>query len=265
MNNNSVMNTNLYYKTSHLYDLDPRKLLKDDIPFFLDYAAEVNGDILELACGTGRITIPLAKAGFNVWGVDLSESMIQSAKDKRGQFPEEITNRIHLVKEDMTTFQINKKFPLILAPIRSLGILLEEKIQDACLKNIQKHLKDDGIFIFTLMKPIENIEENWVCMEEKLDWETIDPGSGKRIRRYLKRKAIDQKNQVIYVDQIFYIYSQDGFEERIVEEASMRYSYDHQVEELLGINGFKIIEKMGYYDKRPINDGTELIYVCKKV
>ena len=48
---------NLYRVTASLYDLDQRNITKDDISFYLEYASKLHGSILELACGTGRVTI----------------------------------------------------------------------------------------------------------------------------------------------------------------------------------------------------------------
>lgn len=62
---------NLYLNTAQLYDADNREVFSADIPFYLDRAKRLGGKALELACGTGRITIPLAEAGINIWGLDI--------------------------------------------------------------------------------------------------------------------------------------------------------------------------------------------------
>jgi len=57
---------------------------------------------------------------------------------------------------------------------------------------------------------------------------------------------------------------QDGIEEKIVEPLTLKYCYEEQMRNLLQSNGFKIVEEMGYYDRRPISEGPELIFICKK-
>ena len=80
MGNNKEVN--LFRVTASLYDLDQRNITKDDIPFYLEYASKLHGSILELACGTGRVTIPLANEGYNIWGIDLSKEMLDQLKVK---------------------------------------------------------------------------------------------------------------------------------------------------------------------------------------
>ena len=72
------MNPNRYARWAEFYDLDPRNLYTDDIAFYLKHAGRKGGEVLELGCGTGRIALPLARAGFRVTGLDHSE-IIQEA------------------------------------------------------------------------------------------------------------------------------------------------------------------------------------------
>ena len=74
----------------------------------------------------------------------------------------------------------------------------------------------------------------------------------------------DVENQIIYPELIYYVTDQDGIEEKIVEPLSLKYYYEEQMRNLLQSNGFKIIEEIGYYDRRPISEGPELIFICKK-
>jgi len=71
-------------------------------------------------------------------------------------------------------------------------------------------------------------------------------------------------NQIIYPELIYYVTNQDGIEEKIVEPLALKYYYEEQMRNLLQSNGFKIVEEMGYYDRRPISEGPELIFICKK-
>lgn len=65
---------NLYENTAGFYDLEERQDHRE-VSFYLKRASKLSGDILEIACGTGRITLSLVQAGFSVWGIDLSEEM----------------------------------------------------------------------------------------------------------------------------------------------------------------------------------------------
>ena len=69
-----------YADYAEFYDLGAGGL--DDVPFYLEYARQCGGPILELACGTGRILIPIAEAGYEIYGVDLSVNMLDRCKQR---------------------------------------------------------------------------------------------------------------------------------------------------------------------------------------
>ncbi len=252
---------NLFKVAARYFDLGTEDLSRDDIPFYLDYASKMEGDILELACGTGRIAIPLAEAGHEVWALDFSKEMLAQFHVKLKERPQEIQDRINLLHFDMAEFSINQKFSLIILAYRSFQCLTEEKDQLSCLKSVRRHLTNDGSFIINVFKTHEPIDESWVS-DEELNFETTDPRTGAKIRRTHAGRKIDLKNQIIYPDLIYYVTHPDGREERLVEPLQMKYYFEDQLRNLLLKAGLTIKEEMGYYDKRPINQGPELIFVC---
>ena len=254
---------NLFRAAARYFDLGTEDLSRDDIPFYLDYASKLKGDILELACGTGRIAIPLAEAGHAIWGLDFSKEMLAQFEVKLKGRPQEIQDHINLLHQNMAEFSINQKFSLIVLAFRSFQCLTEGKDQLSCLKNARRHLTKNGSFIINVFKTHEPIDESWVSDEQE-NFETIDPRTGAKIRRTDVRRKIDLENQIIYPDLIYYITHPDGTEERLVEPLQMKYYYEDQMRNLLLKAGFTIKEEMGYYDKRPINLGPELIFVCGK-
>lgn len=89
-----------------------------DIPFYLQHARQCGSPILELACGTGRVLIPLAKAGFEMYGVDFSENML--AVCHRKVMENGVADRVHLSRADMASFDLPRKdFAFVYIPVRS--------------------------------------------------------------------------------------------------------------------------------------------------
>lgn len=258
----------LYSNDARFYDLDNREQLKYDISFYLDRASKIKGHILELACGTGRITIPLAEAGHDVWGLEFSHQMFEQFKSKIKNLPEEIADKIHLVHGDMSDFSFDRKFPLIIIPGRSFQLLLDEKKEISCLQNVHHHLTKNGLFIFDLADFIKNKEQEkeWANEEEIFDWENTDPKTGYKIRRTHIKKKIDTIRQIIYPQKTYYITKNDGSSEveKIVKRSSWKYFFEDQIKNLLISNGFKIIEEMGTFAGEPIRMGTAFIFVCQK-
>lgn len=216
-----------------MYDLDTRSIVRDDIPFYLYYARQCGGEILEVACGTGRVCIPLARSGFHVTGYDLSE------------------------------YDSDKQYPLIIVPFRAFQLLIEHDQPQKFLALIHKQLTDKGVFIINCFRPYDILDETWV-QEEKEDWVVYDPKSGANVRRTHIRKTIDTKKQITYSELMYYTEKPDGATYKYTEKIAMAYYYEDQLRKLLETSGFIIEEAFGYYDYRPIHHGPELIFVCSK-
>jgi len=214
--------------------------------------------VLELGCGTGRVTLPIAEAGHEIWGLDLSDEMLAQLRGKLQRFPASVAARVHFVHADMAGFDLGRTFELIIAPFRAFQALTEENDQQACLRCVKAHLSDRGRFVMNVFKPKRIFDETWV-KPESFDWEALDPRSRKTVRRYETCKRIDLRRQVLYVDLTYRI---EGSED-VVEPLAIRYYYEDQMRALLEKSGFRIIEELGYYDGRPISGGPELIFVCQ--
>ncbi len=258
------INKNLYLQDAHLYDLDDRDLLKVDISFYVEFAFKIKGPILELACGTGRITIPIAEAGHEIWAIELSDTMIEQFRLKIGNLSQETAARIHLVQGDMSNFVLERMFPLVIIPYRSFQILQDETLEIACLKSVYRHLTDNGYFIIDLGNFAKIEESEWESDKEILDWANVEPGTGYVVCRAHKKKGMDKQNQVVHLQKTYYITKDDGSVEKIFKRVSAKYFHERQIKNLLISNGFKIVKEMGFYDGRPIGEGSEFIFICQK-
>lgn len=119
-----------------------------EIDFYLDLAGEISDSgayILELACGTGRVAIRLAEAGFNVVGLDHSPPMLKIAQAKSEGKP-----NMRWVLEDMRSFNLDESFDLIIIPGHAFQNLNSAAEQVSCLTSIRQHLKEGGILVIHL-------------------------------------------------------------------------------------------------------------------
>jgi len=120
-----------------------------DIPFFLKETENSKSEILELMCGTGRVTIPLLDSGRKMTCVDYSKGMLDTLSRK-------IENKnytVDLVRMDVTNLDLKKKFKLIFLPFHSITEILSTELQYKALKSISVHLDKGGVFILTLQNP----------------------------------------------------------------------------------------------------------------
>jgi SAM-dependent methyltransferase len=135
-----------------------------------------------LSCGTGRIALPLAKAGLHVTGVDRSEAMLAIARRKLAAASPAVRERLSFVRQDMTALDLGRRFGFVFVPFRSFQHLLTTDLQRKSLEAIRRHLEPGGRLALHLFDP-------------RLDWlidpKTIPPGlSGtdpETGRRYMRR------------------------------------------------------------------------------
>src|ERR1043166_7620595 len=105
------------------YDAFYESGASQDVAFYERIARETGGAVLELACGTGRIALPLAEAGLDVTGVDRSDGMLTIARRKLAALPPKVRDRLTLVNQDMSELNLGRRFAFIFVPARSFSHL----------------------------------------------------------------------------------------------------------------------------------------------
>jgi ubiquinone/menaquinone biosynthesis C-methylase UbiE len=250
-----------YVDYAEYYDSDIA--FPDDIPFYLGYANRTGSPVLELACGTGRILLPLAEAGHTVHGIDISENMLAIAREKVAQAgPAE---RISLTHANMADFDLPKKsFALIFVAFRSFMHLLTQEDQQACLSRVWSHLRPGGLFIVDVFSPNLSILASPCDPEYKVEKEYGLPNGHRVVRkhRFVKKDFINQINEVEF------LFEEYGQSEQIARQRvvpiRMRYSFRYELQLLLDKAGFEIESLFGYFDKRAYDGKDEIIFVAAK-
>lgn len=139
----------MYDNFAYIYDN-----LMDDFDYkqWFDYIQEIfirynknPVEILEMACGTGSLSYYFAKEGYKLTCFDLSDEMLSIAYDKLKRY-----KSVKILKQDMTNFNINKKFDSVISICDSINYILDEKDLFKTFTNVYNHLSDDGIFIFDI-------------------------------------------------------------------------------------------------------------------
>ena len=121
----------------------------DDLPFWLDLAVKQGDPVLELGCGTGRVLIPLARAGHLVYGIDHDAGMLSLLQ---ANLPPSLLPNAHIVQADMTAFHLAMYFPLIILPCNTLSALPKaDRRQTQAL--VHHHLRPGGLFAASLPNP----------------------------------------------------------------------------------------------------------------
>jgi SAM-dependent methyltransferase len=242
------------YSDTELYDLENQSFEPDGL-FFLNYAQKMNGPVLELGCGTGRVTIPLAQNKIEITGLDLAPAMLETARQKAGDLP------IPWILGDTRTFKLNQTFRLIFETGAVFQHLLERPDQEAYLARVREHLDPQGVFIMALIFPHF---DRLSTVEEEQPWLTYTNQAGQEVR-VSGTDFYDPLRQVKLETAYRRWTDQNGLEHCKVAPLSLRYLFPQEMETLLVYNGFQILERFGNWDFSPLSAASPLIiFVCQK-
>lgn len=235
------------------YDAQYRGLV-EDISLFLALTKEYGGPVLELACGTGRISIPLALEGFQVTGLDTSETMLDEGEKKAQERGVEISYLL----ADCRNFSLQERFKTILFPFNSIALLHHYQDLEACLGCVREHLLTGGVFIISLFNPSLTILSR--DPEVYYPHATYDDplGGGEVVVR--ERTYYDRKRQILYT-KLHYRLGQKEWE----EDLSLRIYYPEELLALLHYNGFLLLKRYGDFHRSPFKStSSQQILICTK-
>lgn len=238
-----------------------------DIPYYLDLAAQAGGPVLELACGTGRVLIPLAEAGATITGLDLSRAMLDRARKKVAALPAEVQQRITLVEGNMADFSLNQRFALINIPFNTFGALVTPALQRAALHCVYDHLEPGGRFAFNIFDPsiaIISAHTGLMGNAVKRYKEFRDPETGRRVVVYDAREY-DLCEQTIRQEWVFEQVDEAGnMVSREYTEVRLRYSFRYELEYLLNLCGFEVEALYGDFQRGPFRPGIQQVWIARR-
>ncbi|MCD8166096.1 MAG: class I SAM-dependent methyltransferase [Bacteroides sp.] len=247
------------YKVGELvYDADIYDGLNGflfDLPFYKKWLpSDKNARILELCCGTGRLTIPLAGEGYSITGVDNSSSMLKQAKLKATK----AGVKIDFMEADIRTLDLSDLYDLIFIPFNSIHHLYKNQDLFETFRVIQKHLKEDGLFLLDCYNPdIHYIVEAEKVLTNMAEYTTRD-GRKVVIRQRMSYESSTQVNRIEW-----HYFINDAFHS--IQNLDMRMYFPQELDEYLKQSGFKISHKFGNFEEEEFNDRSEKqIFVCKK-
>lgn len=245
------------------YDSSPMVTQRtQDVAFYSSAARKYGDPVLELGCGTGRITFAIAEAGYRVVGLDISEKMLDRAVAKRHALRREARERVHLVQGDMTQFDLGEKFRSIIIPFRPFQHLLEVEQQIRCLLCVKQHLAPNGRLVLDFFQTDMERAHDPKFQQESLLIE-YDLPDGRHIALSERVAAFHRALQRNDVEMIFDVRHAGGRTERLVMAWTLRYFFRYEVEHLLARCGFKLEATYGNFDGAALTDSSpEMIFVA---
>jgi SAM-dependent methyltransferase len=211
------------------------------------------GPVLELGSGTGRIMIPIARAGIRISGIDLSDRMIGILKNKLKQEQKKTVMNIDIVKSDFRRFDLGRRYPLVIIPFSTFQYLLEVDDQLSCLESCAAHLDDGGTFVLSVFnESISRLSDKTLYEEFDITPEFEMP-DGRRVYRRFRYVERDYTKQVEIKESIFYVSYPDGRSERLVHKFGMRYFFQFELIHLCSRAGFNVKSVYSDYKYKPFD------------
>jgi SAM-dependent methyltransferase len=245
------------------YDAVPLYSTRGDVAFYLEEAARAgqSSTVLEIGCGTGRLTLPLARAGHAVTGVDLSPAMLARAGAKAAGEPPEVRARVTLLEADARrlSHSASATFDVAIAPFRVMQHLVTIEDQLAVLTGARERLRPGGRLVFDVFNPSFGMMTRDRSAEVEDTPEQPLP-DGRMLRRTVRVTAVHWVDQVSDIELIYYVRRGDHTE-RIVQAFRMRFFTPSEVAHLVTRAGFRLDALYGGFDRRPLDDAAPEIVV----
>lgn len=249
---------NDYDRIAPFYDVEHARF-DEDIDLYMNFAELRGGPLLELACGSGRLLLPLARAGYEITGVDTSSAMLDLAR--HALEAEGVAGRCALVQQDMCALQLGRKFHLAFIALGSFGHLVTRKAQQQALAAIRAHLTSSGTFILDISNEDARYMEN---MGGQIlhhgSWQ-LDDGS---IVTHFVSPASSHTMHLLELTHFYDVHKQGEAVRRTITSTQLYLFERNEAELLLEQAGFTVKDVHGDYDmSRYEHDSPRMIFVAE--
>jgi len=231
---------------------------KKDLEFYRELALQSGNKALELGVGTGRVAIPLARAGITVVGIDKSVHMLRVAREKLAREGEAVRKRVILKKSDMRNFDLKQSFPFIYIPSSTFDHNTTVKEQKRTLSCVHKHLEKNGTFAFDFDQATpDKPKASWWIDRKEID-------DGRMVVRSIFTRR-DTTKRTCNLDLFFDIYKNGKLLERYHEYGEVAIISKDEIINLLQKTDFKVESVYGDFNKSEYQeDSARIVLVTRK-
>jgi SAM-dependent methyltransferase len=229
---------------------------QNDLAFYLTHAQAASGPVLEIGCGTGRVTLALAAAGVNVIGLDVSAPMLEEARRKA----ERQGLNIRWIEADGRTFDLGQRFALIIMPFNTLQFFRDITALQQLFHRVKSHLQDRGQFIFDVFNP----QVSFLAADPSARYERArypDPeGRGEVVLEETREYVAER--QVVRSTRYYHL---GGKRDVSVSSLELRCFFPCELDLILEHFDFRLEAKYGDFDNSPLSDRSpKQICICSR-
>jgi SAM-dependent methyltransferase len=231
----------------------------EDLDIYRNFAGLCGGKILELACGSGRLLLPLAREGYTLTGVDASVPMLELARQALAEAG--VANRCQLLQQDICTLQLQEKFRLALIALGSFGHITKRQDQQQALAAIRQHLSMGATFILDLSnEDARYMEELSGQLLHQGTWQQED---GSYVTHLLSPSSSNRQH-LLELTHFYEVYRQGEAAQRTIARTSLYLFERNETELLLEQAGFRIKDLYGTYDFGPYeHESPRMIFIAE--
>ena len=246
-------------RVARFFDADYAGYL-DELPVLQAYAKRTGGPLLELGCGTGRLLVPLAQAGYRVTGVDLSPEMLRLARAKAEQAG--VTGLLTLIQGDYAAAPLAGPYRLAFVVMNSFLHLTTQAGQLTALRHWREHLAPGGLLLIDVYHP--DVQQ-LATLDGRLEWDKTwtDPATGATVMKWITR-TVELAEQTLHVNLIYDEIAADGALHRTVVPYDARYLWRFEAELLLDKAGFALEALYGGWDMAPFESASDRMIVVAR-
>ncbi len=246
-----------YVTIARYYDAEHQDKT-DDLLMYSELANEYNGPIFEVGAGTGRVMFHLAKAGYEVHGIDIEPAMLDRARQIAEGQPA-LKKRLTFIQNDILKHKTDTRYPLVIVPYNGLMHFHEQEQQLKVLRRLHELTTDDGLLVLDLPNPADAFaaQDTDAMIFEKT---FLEPETGHLVMQY-SVSTVDRTDQLIRINWIYDEVSGDGTVKRTLAPVTFRYFFYSEVRLLLQASGFTVEAVYGSPELDPYEDGCERMIV----
>lgn len=247
-----------YDAIAPFYDIEHAHFA-EDLDMYRNFAELCGGKILELACGSGRLLLPLAREGYTLTGVDTSAAMLELARTELEQAG--VARRCQLVQQDMCTLQLPETFRLAMIALGSFGHIITRQRQQQALAAIRRHLGLGATFVLD----ISNEDARYM---EQLSGQMLHQGSwqqedGSYVTHFLS-PASAHSQHLLDLTHFYEVHRQGEAVRRTISQTSLYLFERNEAELLLEQAGFRVKDVYGNYDFSPYeHTSPRMIFIAE--
>jgi SAM-dependent methyltransferase len=233
----------------------------DDLPLIEAYAQRTGSPLLELGCGTGRLLVPLAEAGYVVTGVDLSPEMLRLARAKAEAAG--VSDRVTLIEGDYAGAPLDGPYRLAFVVMNTFLHLTTQERQLRALRHWREHLAPGGLLVIDIFHPDVG---QLAGLDGRLEWDKTwtDPETGATVMKWLTR-TVDLAEQMLHVTLMYDEVAADGRLRRTAVPFDTRYLWRFEAELLLDKAGYALEALYGDWDANPFESASDrMILVARR-